>query len=124
MEAEYISLSRGFQEVLWLKKIFNSLSIDILPPSLRCDNQSAIAFSRNHDLSERSKHIDIKYFFIKDHLQKGDGLLSYYPTHSMVADPLTKALPAPTFLKQRSSLLTGLSDSVVQGEFDEEPQTT
>ena len=102
---------------MWVQKVLRSLLIDTRTPSLRCDNQSAIAFSRTQDLSERSKHIDIKYFFVRDYLLKGDGYLTYHSTDSMVADPLTKALPTPAFLAHRSTLLRGLADSAIQGEF-------
>ena len=56
---------------------------------------------------------------MRDHLLKGDGTLTYYPTDAMLADPLTKALPAPSFLKRRTSLLDGLRDSEIQGGFVE-----
>ena len=117
MEAEYISLARGAQETIWLQKLFRNLPISILPAKLWCDNQSAIAFSRNQDLSARSKHINIKYFFVRDYLRSGLSKVMYCPTSHMIADVLTKALPAPAFESLRTPLLNGLVQADLQGEF-------
>ena len=57
------------------------------------DNQGAIKLSRNPQHHNRSKHIDIKYHFVRDSYQKGLIELVYIPTSEMVADILTKALP-------------------------------
>jgi hypothetical protein len=58
------------------------------------DNQGAIALAENPVLHSRTKHIDIRYHFIRDALKNGDTVLKYIPTDEMPADVLTKALTA------------------------------
>jgi len=58
-----------------------------------CDNQSCIKLTENPVFHGRSKHIGIKYHFIRDCVQKGVVKLEYIPTDKQVADILTKALP-------------------------------
>jgi hypothetical protein len=55
--------------------------------------------------SERTRHINIRYFFIKDKIQSGDLELKYLPTEEMVADILTKPLQGELFRIQRAKLL-------------------
>ena len=62
-------------------------AIDIL-----CDNQSCIKMTKNHVFHDNSKHIEIKYYFIQDMVQKGDVKIKYVPTEEQVPDVLTKPL--------------------------------
>ncbi|GKA53525.1 hypothetical protein Tco_0746840 [Tanacetum coccineum] len=64
---------------------------------LFCDNTSAIAISNNPILHLRTKHIDIRYHFIKDHILKGDIELHFIPTQYQLADIFTKPLDETTF---------------------------
>ncbi|GKB80797.1 hypothetical protein Tco_0947692 [Tanacetum coccineum] len=59
------------------------------------DNTSAIAISNNPVLHSRTKHIDIRYHFIRDHILKGD--IDFIPTQYQLADIFTKPLDEPTF---------------------------
>lgn len=63
------------------------------------DNQSAISYSNNNIISDRTKHIDVKWHFVKDHVQRGTVKLQYIPTDKNVADMLTKPLPAPVLVR-------------------------
>ncbi|GJY60550.1 retrovirus-related pol polyprotein from transposon TNT 1-94 [Tanacetum coccineum] len=62
-----------------------------------CDNTSAIAISNNPVLHSRTKHIDIRYHFIRDHILKGDIELHFIPTQYQLVDIFTKPLDEPTF---------------------------
>ncbi|GJW55286.1 hypothetical protein Tco_0099371 [Tanacetum coccineum] len=62
-----------------------------------CDNTSAIAISNNPVLHSRTKHIDIRYHFIRDYILKGDIELHFIPTQYQLADIFTKPLDEPTF---------------------------
>jgi hypothetical protein len=57
------------------------------------DNQSAIAYSPNALASEKTKHIGLKWHFLKDHVEHGTIKLRYLPIDQMVADMFTKPLP-------------------------------
>jgi hypothetical protein len=63
------------------------------PTLIHCDNQSCIKLSENPVFHDRSKHIEIRYHFIRDQVQRGAVQLQYIPTDDQVADILTKALP-------------------------------
>ncbi|GJT24815.1 hypothetical protein Tco_0894752 [Tanacetum coccineum] len=61
-----------------------------------CDNTSAIAISNNPVLHSRTKHVDIRYHFIRDHILKEDIELHFIPTQYQLADIFTKPLDEPT----------------------------
>ncbi|GJS87847.1 hypothetical protein Tco_0770483 [Tanacetum coccineum] len=64
-----------------------------------CDNTSAIVISNNPVLHSRTKHIDIRYHFIRDHILKGDIELYFVPTDLQLADIITKSLAEPSFTR-------------------------
>ena len=70
------------------------------------DNQSAIAVTKNGIKGERTKHIDIKYHFVTETVQRGDVTLQWIPTTDQQADIFTKALAAPVFENLRKQLMT------------------
>nr|GEY72938.1 retrovirus-related Pol polyprotein from transposon TNT 1-94 [Tanacetum cinerariifolium] len=72
--------------------------------SIFYDNTSAIAISINPVLHSRTKHIDIRYNFIRDHILKGDVELHFIPTEYQLADILTKPLDEPTFTRLKVEL--------------------
>ena len=65
------------------------------------DNQGTIALSRNPKYHPRTKHIDIKYHFIRDKVAKKELILDYCPTEQMLADLLTKPLGKTLFQRLR-----------------------
>src|ERR1700678_1503912 len=95
MEAEYVGATHAAKELIWFRRliaeIFRPLSHPII---LHLDNQSAIALANSEgQFHARTKHIDIRYHFIKFCVQDGSINLTYCPTEDMVADILTKSLP-------------------------------
>lgn len=101
MEAEYIALSEAVKELLWLIPILTELSqefdINLTIPRVLCDNESAIHFTRNAVENHRSKHIDIRYHFVRDKLSDGLFELQYVSTKNNMADIFTKALNKTNF---------------------------
>jgi hypothetical protein len=71
------------------------------------DNQSAIAYSHNALVSEKTKHIDLKWHFFKAHVEQGTVRLRYTRTYRMVADMFTKPLLGPALARHRSAILGG-----------------
>ena len=114
-EAEYISLSAATQEAVWIRQLCAELSAKppIYDPTVIFeDNQSTIAMSHNPQFHGRSKHIGIKYHFVRDQVTKGTIDLKYCPTTEMIADLLTKGLPKNQFMKLREMIgLDKCSDS-------------
>lgn len=93
-EAEYMAASLASCETIWLRKmLFGLFGQPLRSSMIYCDNQSCIKLTENPVFHDRSKHIRIKYHFIRDYVQKGAMKLEYIPTNKQVADILTKALP-------------------------------
>ena len=94
-ESEYMAATHGMKEALWLcsllSEVFGSLTT---ATTLFSDNQAAIALTRDHQYHARTKHIDVRYHFIRWVIEQGSLRLIYCPTDDMVADTLTKALPS------------------------------
>ena len=87
------------KEALWLRSLLSQLfDITLEPTTLFSDNQSAIALTKDHQYHARTKHIDIRFHFIRWIVENRSLRLVYCPmapTNEMVADTLTKALPSP-----------------------------
>lgn len=93
-EAEYISASAACQEALWVKELLKQVGIDMSKPiRLFNDNQSAISLARNPVQHSRTKHIAIRYHFLRDQVEQGVIDLAYCSTQDNVADVFTKGLP-------------------------------
>lgn len=96
-EAEYMSLAYSIQEALWLKQLEESFWPETAGTSLcmYCDNQSAISLSGNETYHARSKHIDVRYHFLREKIACKQISVHYKKTEDMVADVLTKGLHRP-----------------------------
>ena len=94
-ESEYVAATYAAKEALWLRSlIFQLFDIPLPTTTLFSDNQSAIALTKEHQYHARTKHIDVRYHFIRWIVEDGKIRLIYCPTDEMVADTLTKALPS------------------------------
>jgi hypothetical protein len=71
---------------------------------LQVDNKAAIALAKNPVHHDRSKHIDVKFHFIREHVEKGRVELVYVGTQDQLADILTKALGRVRFIELRQKL--------------------
>ena len=76
----------------------------MVSPIIYEDNQGAIALAKNPVSHKRTKHIDIRYHFIRECVNRGSVELKYCPTASMIADVLTKRLATSKFIQFRSSM--------------------
>ncbi|POW22754.1 hypothetical protein PSHT_00941 [Puccinia striiformis] len=95
-EAEYRALYEGVQEAIWLRRLFESLGYPIDGPiPIFSDNQAAIALSCNPLHQQQTKHIDLKYHWVREMVESGEVKISYIPTATMPADGLTKSLAKP-----------------------------
>ncbi|GKB49980.1 retrovirus-related pol polyprotein from transposon TNT 1-94 [Tanacetum coccineum] len=96
-EAEYVSLFACCAQVLWLRTqlIDYGFYFDKIP--MYCDSKAAIAISCNPVQHSRTKHIDVRYHFIKEYVEKGIDELFFVRTEYQLADMFTKALPEDRF---------------------------
>ncbi|GKC46247.1 hypothetical protein Tco_1063969 [Tanacetum coccineum] len=98
-EAEYVVAAGCCAQVLWIKSQLADYDVLYDKVPILCDNTSAIAISNNPVLHSRTKHIDIRYHFIRDHILKGDIELHFVPTELQLADIFTKPLAEPSFTR-------------------------
>ena len=93
IEAEYIVASDARKEEIWLKKlIFGLFGDKIKMMVVHCDNKSCIKLTENLVFHNRSKHIDMRYHYIQDLVQRKIVNLQYIATSEQVVDILTKPL--------------------------------
>nr|GEV06624.1 putative reverse transcriptase domain-containing protein [Tanacetum cinerariifolium] len=93
-ESEYVSLSACCAQVLWMRTQLTDYGYHFDKIPIYCDSKSAIAISCNPTQHLKTKHIAIRYHFIKEHLEKGTIELYFVKTDYQLADIFTKALPA------------------------------
>ncbi|GJV52197.1 retrovirus-related pol polyprotein from transposon TNT 1-94 [Tanacetum coccineum] len=91
-EAEYIALSGCCAQVLWMRSQLTDYGFGFNKIPMYCDNKSAIALCCNNVQHSRSKHIDIRFHFIKEHVENGVIELYFVNTEYQLADIFTKAL--------------------------------
>jgi hypothetical protein len=104
-EAEFISAAYSACQVVCLRRILKELCHDQSKSTVvYCDNVSAIKLSKNPVLHGRSKHIDIRFHFLRDLTWEGIVELVQCSTHEQIADILTKPLKLDVFLKLRDML--------------------
>ena len=71
-EAEYVAAATAACQVVWLRRLLGELTgVEAHPPALMVDNQPAIALAKNPVVHDRSKHIDVKFHFLKDCVDGG-----------------------------------------------------
>ncbi|GJZ28491.1 retrotransposon protein, putative, ty1-copia subclass [Tanacetum coccineum] len=68
-EAEYMALTEAVKEAIWLRGLLEELGVELNTVTINCDNQGAIHLSRNHVYHERTKHINVSYYFIREVLE-------------------------------------------------------
>jgi hypothetical protein len=117
-EAEYIALTSVVRELLYLRLLITELYEPLpLPIHILCDNQAAIALASNGKFQSRTKHIDLRYHFVRSHVKDGTFKLLYCPTDDNLADAFTKALARPRLQKLRTRMgLTCARGGVLESE--------
>ena len=96
MEAEFLALSTVVQKGIWLRRFLEHLITKgdaIEPVVINCDSQTAIAYTKDPKFHAKTKHIVIKYNFVKDMVARKEVNVKYITTQEMVADPFTKPIP-------------------------------
>ena len=100
-EAEYMAMSHDIQEGKFIRQLLFDLHGKMLRIDLFADNQGAINLAKNPVSHKRSKHIDIRYHFIRSEVNDGNVILNYIPSNENVADLFTKPSTKVSLLKFR-----------------------
>ena len=106
-ESEFVGNSEYIPNNIWMENFLRELGYNLRTNKLFQDNQSTIKMLKNgrRSCSSRSKHIGVRYFFIKDRIDNGTIDVEYCPTEIMLADFFTKALQGNGFRKFRDVVL-------------------
>nr|GEV99696.1 retrovirus-related Pol polyprotein from transposon TNT 1-94 [Tanacetum cinerariifolium] len=96
-EAEYMSMTEGIKECIWLHGLVQSLGLKVEKPALFCDSQNALSLAKNSVYHERPKHIDVRLNFICDVREEDMFSIQKIATEHNPSYMLTKALPTEKF---------------------------
>jgi hypothetical protein len=103
-EVEYIATGACCAQLLWMKQTQRDFGCEFSKIPLLCVNESAIKLANNPVQHSRTKHIDIRHHFLRDHEAKGDIKLFHVSTENQLADIFTKPLDETRFCFLRSEL--------------------
>lgn len=103
-ESGFIAACDETKESIWLRRLYSELGGISLAMPLRCDNQGVIVLIHNPIFHQRTKPMDVSFFFVRDAHQECKINITYIDTEVQLADIFTKALPNQRFEKLRNSL--------------------
>ncbi|KAK8952543.1 hypothetical protein KSP39_PZI003450 [Platanthera zijinensis] len=96
-EAEYMAVTEAMKEAIWMQGLLDDLGVEHMTLTVFCDSQSAIFLTTNPVHHARTKHIDVRYHFVRDMIETGEVLLKKIDTKENHADMLTKVLSVQKF---------------------------
>ncbi|GJY60479.1 retrovirus-related pol polyprotein from transposon TNT 1-94 [Tanacetum coccineum] len=97
VEAEYVSARKACQQALWMKQALVDYGIRLDDIPIMCDNKGSIDLSKNPIQHFRTKHIEIRQYFLRDNVQKGNISIEKVSSEDNIADILTKPLKREPF---------------------------
>jgi hypothetical protein len=104
-EAELVGMSDTASQAIYLRNFIIAQGYDIGPAILYQDNMSCMALiKRGGPASERSRHIEIRHFWIQERVESGEVRVEHMPTAEMIANILTKPVQGAQFLTERNLL--------------------
>lgn len=103
-EAEYIASSEATKDIIWLTRLFDEISPLKTEPVLLVDNASAIKIVKNPIFHRRSKHIEVRFHFVRECYQKKLLKIEHVSSNDQLADILTKPIPRVQYERLRKLL--------------------
>jgi peroxiredoxin family protein len=104
-EAEYVAANSAICHLIWLRNMLKHLGFSQEDPTeIYIDNRSTIALAKNPVYHERSKHIDTRHYFIREHMKNKKVKLISCKTNDQIADIFTKSLKGEIFIRLKFML--------------------
>ena len=104
VEAEYMAASDAVAEALWMRTLLADFGLTDVKVQMWGDNEGALSMMRNQRVSNRTKHIDVRYHFVRERVESGEIVYGQVPSAANRADGLTKAVDEAKFVGFRTSL--------------------
>ncbi|WVZ71236.1 LOW QUALITY PROTEIN: hypothetical protein U9M48_019848 [Paspalum notatum var. saurae] len=121
-EAEYIAAASCCSQLLWMKATLSDFGLRFGKIPLLVDSTSAISVAKNPVLHSRTKHIDVRFHFLRDHYEKGDIDLVHVASENQLADIFTKPLEFVAFVRLRGEFgvlqVEGVDNALIKGEIE------
>ncbi|WVZ84189.1 hypothetical protein U9M48_031245 [Paspalum notatum var. saurae] len=118
-EAEYVAAASCCSQLLWMKATLSDFGLRFGKIPLLVDSTSAISVAKNPVLHSRTKHIDMRFHFLRDHYEKGDIDLIHVVSANQLADIFTKPLEFDAFTRLRGELgVEGVDNALIKGEIE------
>ncbi|WVZ51987.1 hypothetical protein U9M48_003083 [Paspalum notatum var. saurae] len=120
-EAEYVAAASCCSQLLWMKATLSDFGLRFGKIPLLVDSTSTISVAKNPILHSRTKHIDVRFHFLRDHYEKGDIDLVHVVSAIQLADIFTKPLEFDAFTRLRGELRLQIEDvdnALIKGEFE------
>jgi hypothetical protein len=115
-EAEYVALTPAMQDCLWATSLLEELGFRQESVEISEDNEACIALANNPQSSKRTRHIQVRYHWIRQHLESKIATLKACRTGDQLADIFTKGLHGPNLRTFCLKLGLGTTRSMKQGE--------
>lgn len=107
LESELVAACETAKTSIWLARLLREAGYQVTP-KLLVDNSACISFIQNRLISSRTKHVEVKYYFLREKVESGEFLVKHVASEENIADLFTKSLPKLRFQKLRS--LAGIID--------------
>jgi len=106
-EAEYVTLTEMAKEQRFIQMLLGEVDENEEPGGLFCDNEAAEYLVKNKHVSARTKHIDIRQHYVREHVMENRGVVLRVKTENNFADVLTKNVTIKIFEKLGQAILNG-----------------
>ncbi len=103
-DAEFFAASEGSRDAIWIKALLAELKIDAGTILIYCDSKCARSIIEDPENHRRVKHIDVKYFFVREQQEIGTIKMTQISTEEQIADMFTKPLSKRKFEKMRTKM--------------------
>jgi histone deacetylase 1/2 len=112
-EAELVAITDTLGDIVWIRRFLIEQGYLVPPVTLYQDNMSTIALCNRGGAGHRTKHIKIRNFFVKEHVDEGEVAVMHKPTREMVADLETKPLQGAMFKSHRDTLINNKAEDII-----------